>query len=363
MDVATRRRTEHRRRHSSTALFAYCQSREFTHPTANWSYTWDAAADPHGQNTDGTTVRVAYDYDHPIPRPGTTIGGDPYYDTSCITGAGSCYAVRDGQGAMGDPPNRFVSQAPTFAGANGPSAYVERSQNHPSRLQDAAPPSETKWFDDGRPLSTMIDLSDAAIRISGSLYRLTSTTTDGDTLKRPGYNIYVTRTSATALLAAGNCTAANPCPIWNDTQLQDSISTSCTVNLTSSGNGTVWISRLSSGGLGVTRTSGITVTSDNCPVGTGNGHPQGSTPMWSWGVTAGAFAAGGSDERGGSSGSLGTLNRKLLPTWAFCGTQPLSDVSSAATGDVLNDTPSDAYKYCVARKAGECRSASLPGDI
>src|SRR5262249_26847721 len=27
--------------HTSTALFAYCQSREFTHPTSNWSYTWD----------------------------------------------------------------------------------------------------------------------------------------------------------------------------------------------------------------------------------------------------------------------------------------------------------------------------------
>jgi hypothetical protein len=44
--------------HTSTALFAYCQSREFTHPTSNWSYTWDAAADPHGQNADGTTVRL-----------------------------------------------------------------------------------------------------------------------------------------------------------------------------------------------------------------------------------------------------------------------------------------------------------------
>jgi hypothetical protein len=57
------------------------------------------------------------------------------------------------------------------------------------------------------------------------------------------------------------------------------------------------------------------------------------------------------------------MNRKLLPTWAFCGTQPLLDVSSAQTGDVLSDTPADGYKYCVARKAGECRAASLPGDI
>ena len=43
--------------------------------------------------------------------------------------------------------------------------------------------------------------------------------------------------------------------------------------------------------------------------------------------------------------------------------QPLIDASSAATGDVLSDTSADSYKYCVARKAGECRSASEPGDI
>ena len=43
--------------------------------------------------------------------------------------------------------------------------------------------------------------------------------------------------------------------------------------------------------------------------------------------------------------------------------QPLIDASSAATGDVIGDTNADSYKYCVARKAGECRSESSPGDI
>jgi hypothetical protein len=43
--------------------------------------------------------------------------------------------------------------------------------------------------------------------------------------------------------------------------------------------------------------------------------------------------------------------------------QPLVDVSSGATGNVLGDTAADSYKYCVARKSGECRANSLPGDI
>jgi hypothetical protein len=43
--------------------------------------------------------------------------------------------------------------------------------------------------------------------------------------------------------------------------------------------------------------------------------------------------------------------------------QPLTDASSANIGDVLSDTAADSYKYCIARKAGECRAAALPGDI
>jgi hypothetical protein len=38
-------------------------------------------------------------------------------------------------------------------------------------------------------------------------------------------------------------------------------------------------------------------------------------------------------------------------------------MSSAATGDVIGDSGTDAYKYCVSRKAGECRAASRVGDI
>jgi hypothetical protein len=123
------------------------------------------------------------------------------------------------------------------------------------------------------------------------------------------------------------------------------------------------VSQLSTGELAVTRTSGLTVTSDLCLVSVGTGHPSGSTALWTWNANAGTWAATGSDQRAGSSGYFGVLNRKHLATWAYCGTQPLIDVSSAATGDVITDSASDAYKYCVARKGGECRTGSRPGDI
>ena len=348
--------------HSSMTLSAFCLARDFFHGVSNTSWTWDTARDPHGLNSDGTTVLVAWDYDHPVPRTAVTIGGVPSYDGNCLTGGGSCYAVRDGAGSMGDPPNRYVALAPKFAGAVGTSLYIERSQDHPSWLQDNAPASERQWFADGRPLSPLMDLSDAAIAMSGQLYRLTSTTTDGDNLSRVGYNIYVTKTSPTVLVAAGNCTTNNPCPIWNDTSLLDSITASCTITL-SSGSGTVFVSRLSSGGLGVTFTSGLSMSASGCPAAVGTGMPGGSTPMWTWAANGGVWAASGSDVRGGSSGYFGVINRRIQPTWASCGSQALIDVSSGATGDVLSDTVADSYKYCVARKGGECRAGSQPGDI
>src|ERR1039458_3029697 len=239
-----------------------------------------------------STVLVAWDYDHPVPRPDVTIGGMPSYDGNCQSGAGGCYAVRAGTGPMGDPPNRYVSLAPTFSGASGTASYIERAQDHPSRLQDNAVSSERQWFTDGRPLQPLMDISDAAISVSGQLYRVTSTTTDGDNLQRVGYNIYVVKTSATTLVAAGNCSAANPCPIWNDTALADSIVQQCTITLLA-GTGTVYVSRISSGGLGATYTNGLSISADHCPVSAGAGFPSGSTALWPWGASSGAWAASG----------------------------------------------------------------------
>jgi hypothetical protein len=346
--------------HSSMTLSAACGAYDFTTKggASNWSWTWDTAADPHGTNSDGTTVKVAWDYDHPVPRPAVTIGGAPSYDPVC----GNCYAARDGVGSMGDAPNRHVTYAPPFSGATGTASYIERAQDHPSRLQDNAVSSERQWFTDGRPLQPLMDISDAAISVSGQLYRVTTTTTDGDNLLKVGYNIYVVKTSPTTLVAAGNCSAGNPCPIWNDITLLDSITQPCTITLLG-GSGTVYISRISTGGLGATYTSGLAISADSCPLSAGTGFPGGSTPLWTWGASSGTWAASGTDTRGGSSGYLGNITRKLQATWAYCGMQPLIDASSAATGDVLSDTAADSYKYCIARKGGECRAAALRGDI
>src|SRR5664280_208128 len=145
-------------------------ARDFLHGISNWSCTWATARDPHGTNSAGTTVLVAWDYDHPVPRPEVTIGGVPSYDGNCQSGAGSCYAVREGSSPMGDPPNRYVSLAPAYAGATGTASFIERAQDHPSWLQDNASTTERQWFVDGRPLQPLMDISDAAISVSGQLY-------------------------------------------------------------------------------------------------------------------------------------------------------------------------------------------------
>jgi hypothetical protein len=221
-----------------------------------------------------------------------------------------------------------------------------------------------------------MDISDSAVAVSGQLYKVTSLTTDGDNLSKVGYNIYTVKTGPTTLVAAGNCSAASPCPIWNDTNQMDSITSACSITL-NSGSGSIFIydkniyGTHAGTGLIVRHTSGLALTVSGCTQEVGTAYPgtyddwpNSFWHIWSWNATSpGVWDVTGSNERGGSSGYFGTITRKLQPTWAYCGTQALTDVSSAATGDVLGDTSADSYKYCVARKAGECRAASLPGDI
>ena len=65
---------------------------------------------------------------------------------------------------------------------------------------------------------------------------------------------------------------------------------------------------------------------------------------------------------GASSSAFSVLNRKLQPTMAMSGTQPMLDISSAATGNIISDTSADSYKYCVVRFVNECRIGSVVGE-
>jgi hypothetical protein len=62
-----------------------------------------------------------------------------------------------------------------------------------------------------------------------------------------------------------------------------------------------------------------------------------------------------------TSAQVPRLRRKVMPTMAFCGANPLHDISGPVAS--IGGTSSDAYRYCVAGKNGECRGDSLAGDV
>jgi hypothetical protein len=57
----------------------------------------------------------------------------------------------------------------------------------------------------------------------------------------------------------------------------------------------------------------------------------------------------------GVAGS-GGARRKLYPTFAYCGSHPLMDISGPKS--VIDDTPGHSFRYCVAAAAGECQDSN-----
>jgi hypothetical protein len=57
----------------------------------------------------------------------------------------------------------------------------------------------------------------------------------------------------------------------------------------------------------------------------------------------------------GAAGS-GGARRKLFPTFAYCGSHPLLDVSGP--GSTIDDTAAHSFRYCVAEAAGECQDSN-----
>ena len=77
------------------------------------------------------------------------------------------------------------------------------------------------------------------------------------------------------------------------------------------------------------------------------------------------YRAGMSALANGVAGS-GGMRRKLFPTFAYCGSHPMKDVSGPKS--VIEETAADSFKYCVAEAAGECNDASgkratAPGEV
>ena len=61
------------------------------------------------------------------------------------------------------------------------------------------------------------------------------------------------------------------------------------------------------------------------------------------------------------SGSVASINRKLMATAASCGSHPLIDVS--APGSTISSGSDASYTYCIARVNGECAPKSSAGQV
>lgn len=64
-----------------------------------------------------------------------------------------------------------------------------------------------------------------------------------------------------------------------------------------------------------------------------------------------------------TAAQTGRLNPRLFATLAVVGLNPLLDISSSATGNVIGTTSADKYKYCIALRVNECRTGSAVGDV
>jgi len=179
--------------HNGTVVLnPQCLAQRWDFGQSNTSWVWNYSADPHGLNPGGTTMNMLYDYDHVFPRPPVVIGGAPFFDPHEVGG----YGVLNQPNALASllaplsylgPQTAYEAIGPPFGGVTGVTSYIESSQDHVSRPQDNAPASETAWFLDARPASTLgPGLADQAVPVSGQLYRFSSVTTDGDNLTQIG---------------------------------------------------------------------------------------------------------------------------------------------------------------------------------
>ena len=160
---------------ASAQSFEQCLSRRFGRDTSDWSWSWDYLHDPTGANPDGTTVRREYDFDHPAGRGGVVVGMANYLDCPWPEAG----AMRRERAEPGAAPDVIVNGNAGFAGVAG-GAPGNFAENHASYAQVAAPESERTWMLDGRPFEPGPEISGAFTPVGGQLYKLSTTTRDGD---------------------------------------------------------------------------------------------------------------------------------------------------------------------------------------
>ena len=104
---------------------------------------------------------------------------------------------------------------------------------------------------------------------------------------------------------------------------------------------------------------------DNIPVQGGAYDPNSTTPFTLVSGQLYSFTPGTVTDADDfyTTNSVAYINRKLMATGAACGSHPLIDISSTATGNILHTDSSTAYQYCIARNSNECQTGSTAGQI
>lgn len=282
---------------------------------------WDYGADPHGTNATGNTLLVPlvnfWDHNALNYNPDTSnllrIGGANSSDPNLPSGAG--YSIYQGPSKpiSSYPPTGYSILGAPFNNSPDLCRFEGVCQEHPSVGALGVP-----VFNDVRPISGLGNQT--VTNVSGNLWKMTTglNGTSGDIVSFVGFSSNaVCNTNGTAV-----------------TWVSGDQFTSVLTQNTSGVALYYWV-----GGVG------HSIASITDPTHLVLGQTAG--------IQTGVPCNGGTTSAG--------FSRKLQTVQAWCGSQPLVDVSSPTV--TLGGTSTDQFKWGVARKAGELVTGSNQGDM
>jgi hypothetical protein len=172
---------------ANPSLYAFCSSKPnpLRLNVAGGEWYWNYAADPHGYNTNGSTVLGdGYSINAHLFFQNGVEGIGYTDDPRCDYGPGHlCYQTREFTTIpefVKTPPNGIEIEDPFFAGKFGP-ADPNQEQQHPSGPGLNSTKDDRHYFFDGRPFngtfvsgSTNGDGGSPATLVSGQLYKFTA---------------------------------------------------------------------------------------------------------------------------------------------------------------------------------------------